>query len=802
MSGVGRPITSTYRLQLHAGFGFAEVAELADYLADLGVSHAYLSPVLQATRGSTHGYDVVDHTRLSDDLGGAEAYDAMVHALAARGVGVVVDVVPNHVALPVPESDSQPLWSVLREGAESPFAAWFDVDWDTQQPLLLPVLGERIDQALDASLLSVDPNGSEPVLRYRDHEFPLRPGTEGLPLEELVEAQHYRLAYWRVATEELNYRRFFDVGTLAGLRIEDPSVFAETHALLVALVHEGKLDGLRIDHPDGLADPRGYLRRLAESTGGAWVVVEKILAGDETLPDDWPCAGTTGYDALRRIDGLFVEPAGLSELVRLHDSLPGAPGGRWHEVAEDAKREVAKHLLQAEVQRLVEVATAVGTEDIRLRDHTRRSLARAIIELLVALPVYRAYVVPGEPATPAGVRLLEAATAAAAALTPDLSDELAVVRDLALGRFGRSVRKDEFVVRFQQTCGPVVAKGVEDTAGYRWYPLASLVEVGGEPDGPDLGIDAFHAFAAAQQERLPAAMTTLSTHDTKRSADARARISALSERPADAEEWFAAFVGAGHAAAGADGATVPDRHVQYLVWQNLLGTWPITPDRASTWLTKAMREAKQHTSWQSVDADYEGLAQAWLAAMLTDDTVAAGLAAAAAVLDLAAAATTLSAALVQLTMPGVPDTYQGCEAVDRSLVDPDNRRPVDYARRRSLIGAWRPGGTLDAAKVHVVGTALRLRAEQPETYAAAYEPLYAAGPAAEHAVAFVRGGRALTVATRLAHGLERRGGWGRTALALPPGTWVDRLTGRSWSGAVALAELLDTLPVALLTRQG
>ncbi|HET6989281.1 MAG TPA: alpha-amylase family glycosyl hydrolase, partial [Kribbella sp.] len=294
---------ATYRLQLRAEFGFDDAASVVPYLHGLGISHAYLSPILQAAPGSTHGYDVVDHSRLSEPAGGRPAFDRLAARLADHRMGAVADVVPNHVAVPTPARLNKALWSVLRDGPGSPYAEWFDVDWGSgNQPLLMAVLGQRIGKVLADGELSVDGD----VLRYYDHEYPLRPGTENLPIAELVTEQWYRLAHWRVADEELNYRRFFDVDTLAAVRVETQEVFDATHELLLALLHEGKLNGFRIDHPDGLADPRGYLRRLAERTGGAWVVVEKILEGDEELPRDWPCAGTTGYDALLRVGGLFV----------------------------------------------------------------------------------------------------------------------------------------------------------------------------------------------------------------------------------------------------------------------------------------------------------------------------------------------------------------------------------------------------------------------------------------------------------------------------------------------------------------
>lgn len=809
----GRPVpASTYRLQLRAEFGFADLGAQADYLAALGVGSAYLSPVLQAAPGSTHGYDVVDHTELSADLGGAVAFDELHRALTSSGLGAVADVVPNHVAVPVPVSLNAPLWSVLREGPASPYAHWFDVDWAAQdRAILLPVLGAPVGDVLASGELTLDSSDTfadEPVLRYYDHAWPVRPGTEDLPLPELLDRQFYRLAWWRVADEELNYRRFFDVDTLAGIRVEDERVFAETHALLVQLVAEGKLDGLRIDHPDGLADPREYLRRLAAATGGSWVVVEKILEGAEPLPADWPCSGTTGYDALLRVGGLFLDPRGEGPLGSLHVALAGAPAD-FADVVEESKRDVVEGPLYAEVNRLVELVAAICHHDITIRDHTRRGLREALVELLVAFPVYRAYVVPGEPAPDGSVALVErAAEAACDRLPEERHRTVELLRDLALGRpvgDGRhDPRRDEFAVRFQQTCGPVMAKGVEDTAFYRWFRLSSLNEVGGDPAHFGVSVAEFHAWCERQQRDWPVAMTTLSTHDTKRSEDVRARLAVLSEIPAawgqSVTEWRAAT---GHLRPDElDGET------EYLFWQTLVGTWsssgPIAVDRMHGYLEKATREAKRRTSWVDPVESYDASVRAFAEAVLGDQRVLAVVGAwCREHLDEPARAGILGQKLVQLTMPGVPDVYQGTELVDLSLVDPDNRRPVDYARRRELLSrldAGEPPRDVDEEKLLVVSRALRLRREHPEWFGveSTYEPV---PTGTEHAVAFLRSGHVLTVATRLAAGL--RHGWTEEVLSLPAGSWADLLTGTSYDGgSVRLAELLGRLPVALLVRQG
>jgi (1->4)-alpha-D-glucan 1-alpha-D-glucosylmutase len=527
---------ATYRVQVTPDRPLDSFVDRLDHLAALGVSHLYVSPLLTSAPGSMHGYDVVDHRTIDAELGGMTALRTLIDALRDRGLGLVLDIVPNHMAIPVPESLNSTLWSVLKDGEASPSSRWIDVDWSAERPLLLPVLGERIDQALDSGAITLDPNGGPDgtaVLRYHDHVFPIRPGTEHLDLVALLDAQHYRLAYWGLADEELNYRRFFDVDTLVGIRVEVPEVFEETHELISALVRDGDVEGLRVDHPDGLADPRGYLQSLASSTGDAWVVVEKILEGDEELPSDWSCAGTTGYDAAARIGAVFVDPAATVLLTRAFAEATGDERG-FDEVSEQSRRDVLTGLLAAEVDRLAGLAHEICQADVRLRDHSRRGLTQALVELLVAVPVYRVYVHVGEEPDESATRILDEVVIVSSGRAPERVSEIELLRDLALGRHGRSPLKDQFVRRFQQTCGPAVAKGVEDTAGFRWFPLVSLADVGMSPDRFGIDDDDFHAWAARRARLWPHALTGTCTHDSKRSEDVRARLAVLSEIPG---EW-------------------------------------------------------------------------------------------------------------------------------------------------------------------------------------------------------------------------------------------------------------------------
>ena len=817
-----RPVpVSTYRLQLSEQLTFDDAAAQVPYLARLGVTHLYLSPVLTAAPGSTHGYDVVDHAEISPALGGLEGLRRLAAAARAAGLGLVVDIVPNHMAVPTPGWHNRALWSVLAHGPESPYASWFDVDWSAGEgAVLMPVLGSRIGAVLAAGELTLETAdvpglGEQVLLRYFDHVFPVRPGTEHLPLAELVDRQHYRLAFWRVANEELNYRRFFDVGTLAAVRVEDPEVFDATHALVTSLVADGTVDGLRIDHPDGLADPRGYLERLATATDGAWVVVEKILAPDEELADDWATAGTTGYEAMWRVQQALVDPGGARDLGALMHRVTGDAPDALADVVEEAKRQIVTGPLYAEVDRLAVLASDICRADVRLRDHTRRSLHDCLVELLVAADRYRYYVVPGSQVSPDARTAFDACVARARTrLEGDRLETLDLLAEMLLGHevgsAGRTHerRRAELVVRFQQTCGAVMAKGVEDTAFYRWTHLTALCEVGGAPDRFAISPEELHAWASRAQHRAPLAMTSLSTHDTKRSEDVRARLGVLSELPV---EW-AALLEQVRAATAKDRGTLVDGRTENLLWQTLAGTWtpdgPIEAERLTDYLTKAMREAKQHTGWTSVDEAYEEAVRDLARAALASPEVAEAFTGWTRLAAPGVRAATLAAKLVQLTLPGVADVYQGTEVPAIALVDPDHRRPVDVGHLAGMLAALdaEPPVGLAAEKLLVTSRALAVRREHPEAFVGESAGYRAVPCSTGNAFAFARtaGGDpvTVTVVTRLALALSRLGGWRDHTVVVPEGTWTDRLTGRTVAGgAVPLAQLLDALPVALLVRQ-
>jgi len=735
--------SSTYRLQLRPEFTFADAADLADYLRDLGVGAMYLSPVLEAETGSTHGYDVTDPTRTRLDFGGEAGRVELVGRLRAAGLGLVVDIVPNHMYVGGPEN--RWWWEVLRLGRDSPYARFFDIDWSRGR-LLLPVLGKEDD----VSFLTI--HGGE--LRYVDHSFPLTPDSGGGTPQQVHDRQHYELVDWRRGNAELNYRRFFDITTLAGVRVEDRDVFQATHAEFLRWARNGEITGLRIDHPDGLADPGGYLRRLRDGAPDAWIVVEKILHPGESLPTSWPVDGTVGYDALREICGVFIDPAGEPTAAEDFES-----------VRYTASKLVTDTILVAEIRRIAALVPDV------------EQAHDAIAELLVAFPVYRSYL-------PEHGDYLAEAFDAARRNRPELAGALTAIEQRMTG---------ELATRIQQTSGMVVAKGTEDTTFYRYTRFVALNEVGGAPDRFGVEPAEFHALAAARQAGWPATMTALSTHDTKRSEDVRARLAVLSELPTE----FASAVTRWSARQGID-----EPALNLLAWQTLIGAWPINVERMADYLLKAAREAKIRTTWTENDTAFEATVTAWLGAVMHDAELAADVRQFVDRVTPPGWSNALGQKLVQLAGPGVPDVYQGTELWDLSLVDPDNRRLVDYTRRRDLLGAIIAGHLPDvddtgAAKLLVTHRTLTLRRDRPDLFTG-YRPVQAEGPTARHALAFARSANLVVVATRLPVGLAAAGGWRDTLLPLPPGTWTDVLTGQAANGQ--LAELLGRYPVALLER--
>ncbi len=759
------PVLSTYRLQLRgasSGFGFtlADAENLLDYLHDLGVSHLYLSPILTAVSGSGHGYDVTDPTTVSAELGGAPGLARLSAAARARGLGLVVDIVPNHVGVDRPEQNSW-WWDVLRHGRSSAYASFFDIDWELGDGrIMLPLLGSD-DDAAD---LTVDGD----LLRLGDLVLPIAPGTAHGSGPDVHDRQHYRLIGWRNGL--CGYRRFFSITSLAGLRQEDRTVFDTSHTEVARWFAEGLVDGLRIDHPDGLADPSKYLRGLREQVGpDAWIVIEKILAVDEALEPTLPIAGTTGYDALREIGGVFVDPQGAQALTGLLESA-GVDYGQMDAMLADLKTVAATETLASELGRLRRCIVAAAGADHPL-------LPAAVAALLTHIDVYRSDYLG-----------LAAVLPVALAVTCSAAPELDVPLQLIAAAASDG---GEPAVRLQQLCGAVTAKAVEDCLFYRDARLVSLNEVGGDPRDFGVGLAEFHQRAATRAQLWPQAMTTLSTHDTKRGEDVRARIGVLSQVPSLWAELVARWE---------ISTPSPDPATGLFLWQNIFGVWPadgvVTDElreRLHAYSEKAIREAAWHTSWHDPVADFEDSVHRWLDAVL-DGPIARELTNLVARLQSHAENDALGQKLLALTSPGIPDIYQGTELWDDSLVDPDNRRPVDYTARRQALKS------LQHKKIRVVKAALQLRRSRPGTFLrGGYRPVLAAGTGADHVVAFQRGDDVLVAVTRWTVQLEQTG-WGDTVLTLPDGSWSNALTGAVVSGTTPAAELFAELPVALMER--
>jgi (1->4)-alpha-D-glucan 1-alpha-D-glucosylmutase len=950
---------ATYRLQLGPRLTFDDAAGLLDYLHALGVSDAYTSPFLETATEGSHGYDVADHDRLRDELGGEPAFQRLAAALRARGMGLLVDVVPNHMGI---AKNNNAWWlDVLENGPASPHAATFDIDWrpvktELTDKVLLPVLGDQYGVVLDRGELKLILEDGRFLVRYFDTVLPLAPRTwarilghrlDGLgaslggehadvvalkslitwfatlpahtekdparvaarrrekevgreklvallaaspvvrafveenvrlfngtpgdpqsmdPLDAVLADQAYRAAYWRVAGEEINYRRFFDINELAAIRMEDRDVFEATHRLLFRLVREGAVTGLRIDHPDGLYDPAEYFRRLQEGAGGEiYVVAEKILAPGEQLPDSWATAGTTGYEFLNLLNGIFVDRAHARAMEQNYARvIRHRPG--FTEIAHECKRLIMETSMAAELNMLAHRLNTISETHRASRDFTLGALTRALREVIAAFPVYRTYIsAVGAPSPGSGTRrsgedsaegtigaitdrdrdyirrAIATARRQVASADASIYDWLEQVLTLtAPERASEAERRErlDFVMRFQQLTGPVTAKGFEDTALYRFNRLVSLNEVGGDPSRFGATLAEFHAENTARIRRSPHGLSATATHDTKRGEDMRARINVLSEIPDEWRRHVALWqrLNRRHRAM-VDGRAVPGANTEYLIYQTLVGAWPLDLARLRDFLLKAVHEAKTHTSWINPNVRYDAAIVAFAEALLDptrSQTFLDDFTAFQARVAHFGALNSLAQTLIKITAPGVPDFYQGTELWDLSLVDPDNRRPVDFTLRRRLLGELERAlaATTDRAglafelfkdkddgrvKLYLIREALAFRRARAALFSdGEYRPLETRGTLAEHLCAFARvadGGAALTVVPRL---LARRGGesaplgpeyWQDTGLVVPAdlgARFVNVLTGerqQARGDTLALGDIFAHFPVALLASE-
>ena len=858
---------ATYRLQFHGGYKLQDALECVPYLDALGVSHVYASPLLMARPGSTHGYDVCQPGCINPELGTEADFEALISVLRERGMGLVLDIVPNHQGIGGRENPWW--WDVLKHGRQSRFADYFDIDWESPDArrhgkVLLPVLGDTLERVLERRELAVAREAGEVVVRYFDRRFPVNPLSllefgasseirleemhgDGQALDRLLSRQHYELAWWRQGDTDLNYRRFFTITDLVGMRVELPQVFAHTHQLILDWHRRGMLDGLRVDHPDGLRDPGAYLEQLSRSAPRAWIVVEKILEPGEELPSEWPVAGTTGYDFLGRLTAMFVDPAGERPLTDYYARFTGEVT-EFATLVREKKRWILRERLGAEVARLTRILSGVISGDDQGLAFTTGELRDALVELAACVPVYRTYIRADEPAengskTPeaggaverlreADVAVIETAVGLARRESPELAPALGFLGDLLLGRVRRGAGA-EFVMRFQQLTGPAMAKGVEDTAFYCYNRFVALNEVGGDPAEFGVSVGKFHHACDRARQHWPHAMLASSTHDTKRSEDVRARLAVLSEMP---ERWASAVqrwsaMNERHRRSG-----WPDRNVEYHFYQTVVGAWPVSVDRALAYVQKAAREAGQHTNWIDPNTGYETALRDFVDQTLSDPGFISALEQFLAPLVGLGRLNALSQTLLKLTAPGVPDLYQGTEAWDLSLVDPDNRRPVDFAVRREALETIRrriEQGELTALasevlensadgriKLFVIHRILQYRRQQERLFREGqYVPLAVTGSRSEHAGAFARtheGATVVVVVPRLVFRLaDGRGGqthgaevWGDTGVILPRtqagrqfhNVFTDeRVVAREEGAHVSLrlADLFARFPVAL-----
>jgi (1->4)-alpha-D-glucan 1-alpha-D-glucosylmutase len=876
---------STYRLQLHAGFTFDQAGEIAAYLKALGVSHVYTSPYLQAAPGSTHGYNVVDHEKVNEELGGEEGHRRFCERLAGIGLCQVLDIVPNHMATG-PQNRSW--WDVLENGPSSRYATWFDVDWNSaeaklQNKVLIPVLGDQYGRVLAANQIRIEQQCDRFRVRYMDNFFPLAPRSLAVPLakaaesandatlnfiadslarlptpapsdqeailsrhrdktviyellhrlceerreipeaiaaavdqlnsnldalDEFLNLQHYRLAYWRTADQDLGYRRFFDVNSLIGVRVERLHVFEATHRRILEWLQDGTLDGVRVDHPDGLRDPQQYFERLRQRAPDAWIIGEKILEPEEWQRESWPVQGTTGYDFLNVCNRLLVQDEGLKELTGIYAEFTHEPVD-FESIAREKKLNVEHDVLGSDVNRLASLFVEICENNRDRRDYTRAEIRRALREVAACLSVYRTYVVPErDQITDEDRNQIDRAVAQAKANRPDLDTGLMQFIADVLALRARGGLETEFLLRFQQFTSPVMAKGVEDTALYCFNRMIGLNEVGSAPGLNGIAIDEFHAYCARMQAAHPYSMNTLSTHDTKRSDDVRARLAVLTEIPA---RWKSTLYRWSRRNAQFKTGKFPDPNTEHFLYQTLIGAWPISAERLSAYMEKATREAKQQTSWMQPNSEFEDALKRFIERLLGAQEFVLELESFVERILPAGRINSLAQTLLKYTAPGVPDTYQGSELWDLHLVDPDNRGEVDYATRQAMLTELENGlcvqqimSHLDSGmpKLWIIFKALQLRRQKPEWFdsSASYAPLLAEGPKKDHLIAYLRGTSVITLAPRWSFKLG--GSWSGTAVEIPAGRWKNLLTGDVLHGArLRVQSLLSRFPVALLARE-
>ena len=833
--GDARCPRATYRLQFNRDFTLSQARDLVSYLHDLGVSHIYASPLLAAVPGSMHGYDICDFQKLNPELGTSDDFAQLHHELARHQMGLVLDIVPNHMGI---DSPNNHWWrDVLTHGSASRYADCFDINWQHEDPRLrgkvaMPILTERYHEALLGGNIRIVQEGNSLGLQYGTQTLPVSPESvsamllhTGTPsaeaeskdiqttlsginqdpkaLDEFIQRQNYQLMFWRNGQSVLNYRRFFTINNMAGIRIEEDSVFDKVMSLVKKWLDNGWVDGLRVDHIDGLRYPERFLHRLREMAPKAWIVLEKILEPGEPLNRLWPVNGTTGYDFLCNLNEIFIDPQGEEPLSDFYREFTGDTLD-YPSIVRQKKLMVIHHELTAETARLTDLLLHIAARHFECRDYTRTELAQSWTEVAACLPVYRTYASGRDDCevSKGDARLIHLAATSARRQRPDLPSELFDFLEELLSLHHRGSLEDDFVLRFQQLTGPIMAKSVEDTTFYCYTRFAALNEVGGAPDKFGSSLHFFHEWCQRQQDRWPGSMAASATHDTKWGGDARARLTLLSERP---QEWIEAVSRWSKMNEAKRCRNWPDRKTEYLFYQVLIGAWPLTKDRALAYMQKAVREAKEHTSWSQPVAEFEEALQSFISEAMDDPAFMADIERfVAPLLDLGWS-NSLAQTLIKLTATGVPDIYQGAELWDLNLTDPDNRRPVDFELRRQYLAkakhqnfeeAWSERAS-GLTKLWLIRRVLQVRRDNPSLFSSAYEPVRVSGAQASHVLAFARGQGAVVVTPRLLGSFH--GDWADTKVELPAGRWQNVLTD-SPSEDGGMKTLTARIPLALLLR--
>jgi (1->4)-alpha-D-glucan 1-alpha-D-glucosylmutase len=801
---------ATYRVQLSRGFRIEDATKIVDYLHDLGITDLYASPIMKARPGSNHGYDVIDPTTINPEIGTFEEFSELSTALQNRGMNILLDIVPNHMAA----SPDNPWWfDLLEKGEHSEYASFFDVNWESKK-ILLPILGRPYGEVLENRELVLGTESGRPVLKYHEQRLPLAAGAESLRFEavdQVLSRQHYRLAFWRKASDGINYRRFFDVTDLIGLRAERDDVFQATHAVSLSLFREGKIGGFRVDHIDGLLDPKAYLDRFPQT----YLIVEKILGGSERLPADWNTSGTTGYDFLNFLNGIFIDAQGYRELVKAYSEVTGLSAD-YLEVFHARKRQVMEELFEGEITSLVRRLSEFAEEDRHARDLGTADLREAFVSVIAALPVYRTYIRDFHPSTTDRTYIEDAIAASGGGPACDFLRRVLLLEPSWYLQHRKSSYLD-FVMRWQQVTGPVMAKGLEDTTFYVVNPLVSVNEVGGDCNGPEthFGVEQFHQRNQRRLAETPHSMNATSTHDTKRSEDVRARINVLSELPSEwtqsLKRWFRWF----------KTESAPDMNEQMLIYQAMLGAWPIESSRVRQYVTKALREAKTHTNWLKVNTEYEDKVMGFIDSLYGEQVFMNDFNRFHRKIAWFGALSSLSQVVLKIASPGVPDIYRGTELWDFSLADPDNRRPVEFESRTAMLDQLKKGRSVEdllrnwadgGIKMFMIWKALTLRRTEEELFQTGeYIELKADGACQEHVVAFARRLRnrwCIAVVPRLLVKMSRSGVpplgsrvWKDTTVPLPedaPPRWKNIYTGEMVFTPLGLSEVFKTFPFGLL----